>query len=652
MRIKFINRFLDAPRSVKRLITLTYDGVALTLAAYLAYALRLGSASFDIDTSLIACLISTLAISLVTFIRLGLYRAILRYVTQQALLTMVTGILISSITMATAGFFFHAFLPRSVPVIYVFVALILVGMPRLLFRHLVQMLLPRGDIKVIIYGAGQAGHNLAAQLQQSTEFDPIAFVDNNRKLHGSVIRGLTVHSPNSVKHLIRQHGVSRILLALDSVSRQDRIRIIRSLEVLQIQVQTIPPMTEILDGKAEFSELRDIQIDDLLGREAVKPDPALLNKTVENKTIMVTGAGGSIGSELCRQILFLNPKRLILFERSEFNLYAIERELETLKQEKAITHVELIPLMGSINGESHIDIVLKQFAVDTLFHAAAYKHVPIVEHNIVEGIKNNLLGTQILAKAAIKHKVKNFVLISTDKAVRPTNIMGAAKRLAEISLQQLACDESDTIFSMVRFGNVLGSSGSVVPLFKEQIESGGPVTITHKDVVRYFMTINEAAQLVIQSTAIAKTGDLFVLDMGEPIKILDLVRDMALLSGHSIKDENNPDGDIEIEFVGLRPGEKLYEELLCDNHCEGTEHPRIWRARESHMERSRFDELILNIVHCCDNYRHEELCSLIINADIGYQSAHPITDAIYVYQQREAKKLVLVSNDKKLERRI
>jgi FlaA1/EpsC-like NDP-sugar epimerase len=651
MRAKILHQFLDAPRPIKRAISLVYDSIAIILAAYLAYALRLGSAQFPIDSSLLACLGATLTISLLTFVRLGLYRAILRYVTQQALLTMIIGILISSIAMASTGFFFHAFLPRSVPIIYVFVALILVGMPRLLFRHFVQLLLPRGEVKVIIYGAGSRAHLLAAQLQQSGQFDPVAFIDNNHKLHGSVIRGLAVHPPIAIKNLIRQHGVSRVLLALDNLNRQDRVRIIRSLEMFKVQVQTVPPMSEMLDRKIRLNELRDIQIEDLLGREPVAPDPVLLTKTVENKTILVTGAGGSIGSELCRQILFLAPQKLILFERNEYNLYKIERELAKLKSASENNNVEIIPLLGSINSESHVDVILKQFSVDTLFHAAAYKHVPIVEHNLIEGVKNNLLGTQVLAKAAIKYKVKNFVLISTDKAVRPTNIMGATKRLAEILLQQLSTQESDTIFSMVRFGNVLGSSGSVVPLFKEQISSGGPVTITHPDVVRYFMTINEAAQLVIQSTAIAESGDLFVLDMGEPIKIIDLVRDMALLSGHSIKDEINPDGNIEIKVIGLRPGEKLYEELLIDNQCEGTAHPRILRARETHMDKHIFDQMILEISYCCEHYRHQDLFNLLEKVEIGFQSSQKISDSIYTHQQKEQKKVVLIS-DKKLEKRI
>lgn len=651
MRSKILNRFFEAPRPVKRAITLTYDALAIILSAYLAYGLRLGSASFHVDSSLIACLSATLVISLFTFVRLGLYRAILRYVTQQALLTMVIGILISSIAMATTGFFFHAFLPRSVPVIYIFVALILVGMPRLLFRHLVQLFIPRGDIKVIIYGAGSRAHLLAAQLQQSGDFDPIAFIDNNRKLYGSVIRGLTVHPPSAIKHLIRQQGVSRILLALDDVSRQDRVRIIRSLEAYRIQVQTVPHMSEMLEGKTQLNSLRDIEIEDLLGREAVAPDPILLKKTVENKIIMVTGAGGSIGSELCRQILFLSPQKLILFERNEYNLYQIDNELTKLKASAENNHVEIIPLLGSINSETHIDLVLKQFSIDTLFHAAAYKHVPIVEHNLIEGVKNNLLGTQVLAKTAMKHKVKNFVLISTDKAVRPTNVMGATKRLAEILLQQLSLQQSDTIFSMVRFGNVLGSSGSVVPLFKEQIAAGGPITITHPEIVRYFMTISEAAQLVIQSTAIAKSGDLFVLDMGEPIKIIDLIKDMALLSGHSIKDDTNPNGDIEIQVIGLRPGEKLYEELLIDNNCEGTEHPRILRAREIPKDNFIFDSIMSDIIYCCEHYKHQELLNLLEKFEIGFQASQKISDAIYIQQQKEPKSLKLV-RDIKLEKKI
>lgn len=576
--------------------------------------------------------------------RMGLYRAILRYMTQQAITTIFIGILVSSLAMALSGFFLNAFLPRSVPIIYIFTTLILIGMPRLMFRHVMKMLVPKGHENVIIYGAGQSGNNLAYQLQLSGEFNPVAFIDDNAKLNGSMISGLSVYSPEKISQLVENFRATRILLALGNISRHEKVRIIRFLEPLGLQVQTIPPITDIVKGIARINQLRSIEIEDLLGREPVAPDELLLRQNVENKVILVTGAGGSIGSELCRQLLKLNPKQLILFERNEFNLYRIERELTEKKLElDEESKVDVVALLGSINGETHVNMVLKQFAVDTLFHAAAYKHVPIVEHNLIEGVKNNFLGTHVLAKAAIKHKVKNFVLISSDKAVRPTNVMGATKRLAEILLQNMAKETEDTIFSMVRFGNVLGSSGSVVPLFKQQIAAGGPVTITHKDVVRYFMTITEAAQLVIQSTAMAKTGDLFVLDMGEPVKIIDLVRDMALLSGHSIKDENNPEGDIEIKIIGLRPGEKLYEELLCDDNCEGTSHPRIWRAHEPYIGGMDFKNLLLEVQRCCEEYKHQELIRLLEQANIGFKPDQYISDSLYIQQKKIGAQVIPIN---------
>lgn len=651
MKTSLILKFLSAPRHVKRLISIGYDVLAIIISFYLAYTLRMGELEINVDGALLMCLGLTLAISIFTFIRMGLYRAILRYMTQQAMVTIFTGILISSLAMAISAFFFQAFLPRSVPIIYVFTTLILIGLPRLVFRNVVNMITPKGNINVVIYGAGETGNNLANQLRLSGEFNPVAFVDDEKKLQGSVLSGLKVYPPQKLPNIIKEHSVRRILLALGNISHQDRVRIIRYLEPLLVQIQTIPPVTELIKGVARINELRNIQIEDLLGREPVAPDPLLLKKTVEQKIILVTGAGGSIGSELCRQILLLAPEKLILFERNEYNLYEIEKELNQIKLNNGNIAVEIVPLLGSINSEPHIDLVLKQFSVDTLFHAAAYKHVPIVEHNLIEGVKNNLLGTQVLAKAAMRQRVKNFVLISTDKAVRPTNVMGATKRLAEILLQQLSTEESSTVFSMVRFGNVLGSSGSVVPLFKEQIATGGPVTITHPDIVRYFMTISEAAQLVIQSTSIAKSGDLFVLDMGEPVKILDLVRDMALLSGRSIRDENNPEGDIELKIIGLRPGEKLYEELLIDNQCEGTQHPRILRARETSINKETFQEIMSKIVYCCEHYRHQELINIFESINIGFQPTQKISDAIYIQNQKEHKALKLVS-DTKLEKRI
>jgi len=640
MNTSILYKFLSAPRSIKRAISVAYDAFAILASFYLAYALRMGNIYIDFDRPLAVCLIFTLGVSIYTFIRMGLYRAILRYMTQQAMVTIFTGILISSLAMAISGFFLHAFLPRSVPIIYVFTTLILVGLPRLAFRNVVKMITPKGNINIVIYGAGETGNNLAAQLQLSGEFNPVAFVDDNTKLQGSVLSGLRVYSPQQLSMLIKQHGATRILLALGNINRQERVRIIRYLEPLLVQVQTIPPVTDIVRGVARINELRNIQIEDLLGRDPVEPDAILMSKNTTGKVVMVTGAGGSIGSELCRQLIKLHPQKIVLFEQNEFNLYRIEKELTALQVGSNVP-VELVSLLGSVQNFQLLDLVMRQFDVHSVYHAAAYKHVPMVEQNIIEGVKNNLFGTKNAAEAALRNNVKNFVLISTDKAVRPTNIMGASKRLAELVLQDLASRPSKTIFSMVRFGNVLDSSGSVVPRFREQINKGGPITVTHKDIVRYFMTISEAAQLVIQSASIAQGGDMFVLDMGDPVKIVDLAREMALLSGCSIRDDYNPNGDIEIIFTGLRAGEKLYEELLCGENCEGTMHPRIMRAQEKKMPTNDLEKLLSQAELFCNTYRYQELFSLIVDSDADFDPLYEISDLMYRLKKENAKLLLI-----------
>jgi FlaA1/EpsC-like NDP-sugar epimerase len=636
MKNSLILKFLGAPRPVKRLISVSYDALAIALSFYLAYALRLGRVSIDVDRPLLMCLGFTLLVSIVTFIRMGLYRAILRYMTQNALVTIFTGILISSLAMTLSAFFLHAFLPRSVPIIFIFTTLILIGLPRLVFRNVVKMVTPRGDIKVVIYGAGETGNNLATQLQLSGEFNPVAFIDDNERLHGSVLSGLTVHHPHRLAILIKQYGVTRILLALDNINRQERVRIIRYLEPLLVQVQTIPPVTDIVRGVARINELRNIQIEDLLGRDPVEPDVHLMSKNTTGKVVMVTGAGGSIGSELCRQLIKLQPQKIILFEQNEFNLYRIEKELSAI-QAGSENPVELVSLLGSVQNFPLLDMVMRQFGVHSVYHAAAYKHVPMVEQNIIEGVKNNLFGTKNAAEAALRNNVKNFVLISTDKAVRPTNIMGASKRLAELVLQDLASRPSKTIFSMVRFGNVLDSSGSVVPRFREQINKGGPITVTHKDIVRYFMTISEAAQLVIQSASIAQGGDVFVLDMGDPVKIVDLARRMIHLSGLEVKDKEHPHGDIEIQYAGLRPGEKLFEELLIGNNVSGTEHSRIMRAEEHALSWSDTEALVIELKRACDMYSCDVLKELLLAAPAGYSSTENIKDFIWARKNVPAK---------------
>jgi FlaA1/EpsC-like NDP-sugar epimerase len=556
---------------------------------------------------------------------MGLYRAILRYIPPQAIITILIGILASSVAMIAAGFYLHAFLPRSVPVIYSFIALFLIGLPRLMFRNLLSFLAPKGNTNVIIYGAGESGHYLSAQLQKSAQYRPIAFVDENPKLHESNLRGIKVYNPDDLGYLISKYQVRKILLAQDKSSPQQTARIVRSLERLNVQVQAIPQLTDLINGTAQVDEFRSIQIEELLGREPVAPAPSLLEMNITDKVVMVTGAGGSIGSEICRQAIKSNPKSLILFERNEFNLYQIQEELEPLI---ADTNIKLYPILGSINNEALLENVMKNFQVQTLYHAAAYKHVPLVEYNILEGTNNNLFGTYKTAKAAINSKVERFVLISSDKAVRPTNVMGATKRLAELVLQAFA-KQSPTVFSIVRFGNVMDSSGSVLPKFREQIKRGGPVTVTHPEITRYFMTISEAAQLVIQAGAMAEGGDVFVLEMGEPVKILDLATEMIFLSGHSLRSAENPEGDIEIKFTGLRPGEKLYEELLVGDNCEGTTHPRILRAHEQHISLPELESYLAQLRNHVEHLNHKEVFNTLKYSFVGANLAGNTEDLLH-----------------------
>ena len=619
-------KFLNAPRPVKRAISVAYDILAISTSFYLAYVLRLSQLEFQFSPPELFCLLTTIVISIALFIRMGLYRAILRYIPPQAIVTILIGIVASSFAMIAAGFYLHAFLPRSVPVIYSLIALFLIGLPRLLFRNLLQFFSPKGNANIIIYGAGESGHYLAAQLHKSVQYKPVAFVDDNEKLHQSNLRGIKVYSPNDLPTLIRKYNVSKILLALDTSSQQQTVNIIRRLEKLAVQVQAIPPLNDLINGFAQVDEFRSIQIEELLGREPVAPAKSLLEINITQKVVMITGAGGSIGSEICRQVLALKPAAIVLFERCEFNLYQIHDELSTLNKNNSAT---LYPILGSINNEALLENVMKSFQVTTLYHAAAYKHVPLVEYNILEGANNNLFGTYKTAKAAIAAKVENFVLISSDKAVRPTNVMGATKRLAELTLQALATQTHTTTFSMVRFGNVLDSSGSVVPKFREQIKKGGPITVTHPDITRYFMTMSEAAQLVIQAGAMAKGGDVFVLEMGEPVKIVDLATEMAFLSGHSIKSETNPDGDIEIKFTGLRPGEKLYEELLVGDNCEGTEHLRIMRAHEHAIPMVELEAYLAQLQIQIETFNHKEVFNALKQPFIGFNATTHTEDLLH-----------------------
>lgn len=626
-----IRSLFEAPRNVKRLLTISYDLISIFTAFYLAMCLRLGTMIPSIGEKELLMLAMTSGISLLLFVRFGMYRAILRYLSAQAIITIAICVCVSGLILAVSSFFTYSVIPRSVPMIYTLLLLILIGMPRMLVRSVVMMLNhidAEGKVPVIIYGAGHTGHQLLGALGASV-FSIKAFIDDNPRLHNTTVGGVKVYSPEKLQLLIQQYTPRKFLLALGNANNASKAKVLKTLEPFAIEVQTIPAIADILSGKTRIENIKDVEIEDLLGRDPVQPNPALLDACIRNKSVMVTGAGGSIGSELCRQIIKHSPKTLILFEQSEYGLYAIEKELQT-ELSKYPNQLEVVALLGSVQNEQRLLMAMQAYDVQTVYHAAAYKHVPLVEHNIVEGVSNNIVGTWHCAEASIKANVESFVLISTDKAVRPTNIMGATKRVAELVLQGLAQRQTKTRFTMVRFGNVLGSSGSVVPLFRQQIKHGGPVTVTHPDIIRYFMTIPEAAELVIQAGSMGKGGDVFVLDMGDPVKIVDLARRMVHLSGLEVKDKAHPHGDIEIQYTGLRPGEKLFEELLIGDSVSGTEHERIMRAEEHFLSWLETESLVVELKRLCELYKCDQLKDLLLSAPAGYSSTEKLSDAVWI----------------------
>ncbi len=506
-------------------------------------------------------------------------------------------------------------------------ALVYVTGSRLVARMLLRAERVNGE-RVVVYGAGDAGARLASSVAGRGDFTVVGFVDDAVNLQGAVINGLEVHSPNALPSLIEEFAVSRVLLALPSVSRRRRQEIIGRLEELPVHVQTMPDVSDLISGNARVDDIREVDIVDLLGRDTVPPIPQLLGACVTGKSVVVTGAGGSIGSELCRQIVHLNPRKLILFDISEPALYTIHQSIQEAVRLKE-QEIEIVPLIGSVDNESRLREALLAYEADTVYHAAAYKHVPLVEHNMIEGIDNNVFGTLHAAEAAIAAGVRSFVLVSTDKAVLPTNVMGATKRLAELVLQSLNEHGSTTTFSMVRFGNVLASSGSVVPLFHEQIRNGGPVTVTHPEIYRYFMTIPEAAALVIQAGSMAKGGDVFVLDMGEPVRIRDLAETMIHLTGLTVKDKDHPEGDIEIRFTGLRPGEKLYEELLIGTNVMGTDHPSIMRAEEVFIRWAELKGQLDQLWHACQRFDCATARQILLQTVNGYAPTGDLQDLVW-----------------------
>lgn len=622
------------------------DVAMLLFALWASFSLRLGQFQFPEQMEMWLFIVAPI-IAVPLFIKFGLYRAIVRYIGFKALWTIIKAVSLYAVLWAALIFISGAEgVPRSVTLINWLAAILMIGSSRMVVRWWfagVEIVGVQKKLKhhVVIYGAGTAGIQLASVLNYSKEYAPVAFIDDETELHQNTINGLRVHPLQNIDELILKLEIDEIFLAIPSASHSRRKLIIQQLEKYPIHVRTLPSMTEVADGKIKLEDIKDIDLEDLLGRDSVDPDKNLFDACIKAKSVMVTGAGGSIGSELCRQILTSKPEKLILLEQSEFNLYSVEQEfLKLIKKHKYQT--QLIAILGNVTDEKRVSEVLSHYKINTIYHAAAYKHVPLVEHNIIEGVRINTIGTYTVALSAMKNKVDTFILISTDKAVRPTNVMGASKRFAELILQGLATKTADTKFSMVRFGNVLGSSGSVVPLFREQIKAGGPITVTHKDIIRYFMTIPEAAQLVIQAGAMGASGDggeVFVLDMGEPVKISELATKMIHLMGFDVKDDKNPEGDIEIQYTGLRPGEKLYEELLIGDNATGSSHSRIMRAEE---EAYTWDEVITHVHRLMKEINQsncEGVRELLIDVVKGYQPSGDIEDNLWNQQQGKSGEL-------------
>lgn len=636
----FIERLITLPRYTKRAILMSSDFCLLCLALWGSYSLRLGLLYMPDSWQLLAVQIAAPLLGVFCFHYYGLYKLITRFAGRRGALKICI-----SVTVSILGWLLLIYMtkftlsnvPRSVIVMYGLFSIISIWLSRSFITFLLSDYIPNAYKKeqdhalpVLIYGAGEAGMQLYHDLDRSTGYQLVGFIDDNPSLWRQMLFGLRVHAPDAIVMLVRDKGVKEIYLADESISRKAKRNLINLLAPFSVEVKALPALHDIASGKVLISDLYSIGLEDLLGRDPIPAKQDLLEKTVRSKTVMITGAGGSIGSEIARQVINLKPAKLILYERSEFALYEIEHELKQQAQQqgalgsssepKPEDTVEIVPILGSVLDDKRLRKTISDHGVQTLYHAAAYKHVPLVEDNPFAGAENNILGTHLTANAAKDLGVELFVLISTDKAVRPTNVMGASKRVAELVLQALAEEDgTKTIFTMVRFGNVLGSSGSVVARFRDQIKQGGPVTVTHPEIIRYFMTIPEAAQLVIQAGGLAKGGDVFVLDMGQPVKIVDLAKSMINLSGLEVIDSSNPDGDIAIEFIGLREGEKLFEELLINENCTPTDHISIIRNNENYLSLEELTPKINELYNAIDEDDAERLLSLLTDLVDGYQ---------------------------------
>lgn len=614
-----MNQWLSKlPRKYKILMMMAADSVLLPFAFWCSVALRYGT-FFPEISDFFWLFLAIPIVCVPIFIRLGLYRAVIRYLDEQIVKTVMIGVtLLVLLLLLVAVMFNIKGVPRSSILIFWVLSSSYIAASRYLARGIIRTLQRRDRRKtpVAIYGAGQAGTQTALALANGPEFRPVLFFDDNPDLHGASVAGIRVYNPQDAFEVMDQFDCYQLLLALPSAPRSRKKEIIKRFEAKNIQLKTIPGMGALVSGTVRIEDIREVGIEDLLGRDPVPPHPQLIARCITDKVVLVTGAGGSIGSEICRQICQQSPKKLILVERSELHLYEIERELSLLRK-----NFDIVARLADVQDENLMKFMLNEYNVETVYHAAAYKHVPLVESNTFAGVINNVFGTLSVARAALAVEVETFVLISTDKAVRPTNVMGASKRIAELVLQAMAQQKPKTLFCMVRFGNVLGSSGSVIPLFRQQIKSGGPVTVTHKEVTRYFMTIPEAAQLVIQAGAMGEGGDVFVLDMGEPVKIIDLARKLIELSGFTVKDSITGEGDIAIEIVGLRQGEKLYEELLIGDDVKQTSHQRIMKANESFIDFDTLVSYLRNIEQLKNNNDEKSLRTLISELVPEYKPA-------------------------------
>ena len=648
---------LSLHRYSKRAIAITTDIGLCIFCVWLAYTLRaLYWMQFDkslilFDNYNFSASVISVIIAIPIYWLFGLYRTILSYTNFSIVINiMMSSFVYGLLYFSVIGVYGVKGVPGPIGVIQPMLLFFSIIASRLIVKNLLIGNFGLSDLfnrkKVLVYGAGNAGRQLVTALENSPEFKVVGFLDDNSQLHKQILLGKTIYSPNKLKKLIKIKGATHVFLALPTIDRVKRNQIIDKLNQFKLIVKTLPSISEIVDGRITVSDIKDLNIDDFLNREQVKPHTSLLNKNINFKIVVVTGAGGSIGSELCRQIIKLKPNKLILLELNEFALYKIYEELSALNK-----NLKIIPLLVNVQDQEKLESIFKTFKVDTVYHAAAYKHVPLVEENICEGVKNNVFSTLAITKAAVNNKISNLVLISSDKAVRPTNVMGASKRISELCMQSIYHHSKDigTNFSIVRFGNVLESSGSVIPKFKNQIKEGGPVTLTHKDVTRYFMTVIEAAQLVIQASAMGKHSEVFVLDMGESVKIESLIKKMINLSGFTVKNEENIKGDIEIKTIGLRPGEKLYEELLIGNNPQKTNHPKIFMINDPFIPFSELEKNLNNLKNLLADNNVKDVLILVEKLIKPYKSNSAIVDHLFVEQLRIKEKEQGISLTNKVE---